>query len=119
MKDERRRVVITGLGLVTPLGTGVAKNWQAAIEGRSGIGPITRFDAADFPTRIAGEVKDFVPEHFIEKKEIKKMDLFIQYAVAAAHMAMDEAQLPITPDNAEQVGVIIGVGIGGLSTIEE
>jgi 3-oxoacyl-[acyl-carrier-protein] synthase II len=119
MKDERRRVVITGLGLVTPLGTGVAKNWQAVIEGRSGIGPITRFDASDFPTRIAGEVKDFVPEHFIEKKEIKKMDPFIQYAVAAAHMAMDEAQLPITPDNAEQVGVIIGVGIGGLSTIEE
>jgi 3-oxoacyl-[acyl-carrier-protein] synthase II len=119
MKDERRRVVITGMGLVTPLGTGVEKNWQAVIEGRSGIGLITRFDVSDFPTRIAGEVKDFSPEQFIEKKEIKKMDPFIQYAVAAAQMAMDEAQLPITPDNAEQVGVIIGVGIGGLSTIEE
>jgi 3-oxoacyl-[acyl-carrier-protein] synthase II len=114
-----RRVVITGVGLVTPLGTGVDKNWQALMEGRSGIGPITRFDVSDFPTRIAGEVKDFHPEEFIEKKEIKKMDLFIQYAVAAAKMAMDESQLPITADNEDMVGVIVGVGIAGLSSIEE
>jgi len=114
-----RRVVITGVGLVTPLGTGVDKNWQALMDGRSGIGPVTRFDVSDFPTRIAGEVKDFHPEEFIEKKEIKKMDLFIQYAVAAAKMAMDEACLPITADNEDMVGVIVGVGIAGLSSIEE
>ncbi len=114
-----RRVVITGVGLVTPLGTGVDKNWQALMDGRSGIGPVTRFDVSDFPTRIAGEVKDFHPEEFIEKKEIKKMDLFIQYAVAAAKMAMDESQLPITAENEDMVGVIVGVGIAGLSSIEE
>jgi len=114
-----RRVAITGVGLVTPLGTGVDKNWQALLEGRSGTGLITRFDVSDFPTRIAGEVKDFHPEEFIEKKEIKKMDLFIQYAVAAAKMAMDEARLPITADNEDMVGVIVGVGIAGLSSIEE
>ncbi|MGE0824133.1 MAG: beta-ketoacyl-ACP synthase II [Candidatus Binatia bacterium] len=119
MEHERRRVVITGLGLVTPLGTGVEKNWQALIEGRSGIGPVTRFDVSDFPTRIAGEVKDFTPEHFIEKKDVKKMDPFIQYAVAAAQMAMDEAKMPITADNEDMVGVIVGVGIGGLTSIEE
>lgn len=117
--EHARRVVITGVGLVTPLGIGVEQNWQALVEGRSGIGPVTRFDAADFPTRIAGEVKDFRPEDFIEKKEIKKMDLFIQYAVAAAHMAMEESRLPITPENEDAVGVIVGVGIAGLSSIEE
>ena len=119
MEHGRRRVVITGLGLVTPLGTGVEKNWQALVAGRSGIGPVSRFDVSDFPTRIAGEVKDFRPEHFIEKKEIKKMDLFIQYSVAAAQMAMEETRLPITADNEDMVGVIIGVGIAGLSTTEE
>src|SRR5215475_9724825 len=81
-----RRVVVTGLGLVTPLGTGVEKNWTALTAGRSGIGPVTRFDTADFPTRIAGEVRDFAPETYIEKREIKKMDPFIQYAVGAAQM---------------------------------
>src|SRR5215470_11779693 len=117
--ENTRRVVITGVGLVTPLGTGVDKNWQAVMEGRSGTGPVTRFEASDFPTRIAGEVKDFRAEDFIEKKEIKKMDLFIQYAMAAAKMAMDEARLPITADNEDMVGVIVGVGIAGLSSIEE
>src|SRR5438093_7692756 len=119
MEHGRRRVVITGLGMVTPLGTGVEKNWQALVAGRSGIGPVSRFDVSDFPTRIAGEVKDFHPEEFIEKKEIKKMDLFIQYSVAAAKMAMDEARLPITAENEDMVGVIVGVGIAGLSSIEE
>jgi 3-oxoacyl-[acyl-carrier-protein] synthase II len=114
-----RRVAITGVGLVTPLGTGVDKNWQALMEGRSGIGLVTRFDVSDFPTRIGGEVRDFHPEEFIEKKEIKRMDLFIQYAVAAAKMAMDEARLPITAENEDMVGVIVGVGIDGLSSIEE
>lgn len=119
MDNERRRVVITGVGLVTPLGTGVEKNWQALIAGRSGIGLVSRFDAFDFPTRIAGEVKDFSSEEFIEKKELKKMDLFIQYAVAAAQMAMNEARLPITADNEDMVGVLVGTGIAGLSSIEE
>jgi len=119
MDRERRRVVITGVGVVSPLGTGVEKNWQALMEGRSGVGLVTRFDVADFPTRIAGEVKDFTPEDFMEKKDVKKMDPFIQYAVAAAKMAMDESRLPITPENEDMVGTIVGVGIGGLTSIEE
>lgn len=119
MEQVRRRVVVTGLGLVTPLGTGVEKNWRALLEGRSGIAPVSRFDVSDFPTRIAGEVKDFVPEDFIDKKDVKKMDPFIQYAVAAAKMAMDEAKLPISAENEDMVGTIVGVGIGGLTSIEE
>lgn len=119
MEQERRRVVVTGLGLVTPLGTGVEKNWHALVAGHSGIGPVSRFDVSDFPTRIAGEVRDFVPENFIDKKDVKKMDPFIQYAVGAAKMAMDEAKLPISADNEDMVGVIVGVGIGGLTSIEE
>ena len=105
--------------MVTPLGTGVEKNWEALSRGRSGIGLISRFDAGDFPTRIAGEVRDFRPEDFIEKRDIKKMDLFIQYAVAAAEMAMSSSGLKIDDGNAERIGVIIGVGFGGLQTIEE
>ena len=119
MDRERRRVVITGVGVVSPLGTGVEKNWQALMEGRSGVGLVTRFDVSDFPTRIAGEVKDFIPEDFMEKKDVKKMDPFIQYAVAAAKMAMDESRLPITPENEDMIGTIVGVGIGGLTSIEE
>ena len=119
MEQERRRVVVTGLGLVTPLGTGVEKNWHALVAGRSGIGLVSRFDVSDFPTRIAGEVRDFVPENFIDKKDVKKMDPFIQYAVGAAKMAMDEAKLPISAENEDMVGVIVGVGIGGLTSIEE
>ena len=119
MDHERRRVVITGVGVVSPLGTGVEKNWQALMEGRSGVGLVTRFDVSDFPTRIAGEVKDFTPEDFMEKKDVKKMDPFIQYAVAAAKMAMDESRLPITPENEDMIGTIVGVGIGGLTSIEE
>src|SRR5262245_15991974 len=119
MDRERRRVVITGVGVVSPLGTGVEKNWQALMEGRSGVGLVTRFDASDFPTRIAGEVKDFTAEVFMEKKDVKKMDPFIQYAVAAAKMAMDESRLPITTENEDMIGTIVGVGIGGLTSIEE
>ncbi|HTW87517.1 MAG TPA: beta-ketoacyl-ACP synthase II [Candidatus Binataceae bacterium] len=114
-----RRVVVTGLGLVTPLGTGLEKNWDSLIAGRSGIGPIDRFDVADFPSRIAGEVRDFDPLEWIEKRDIKKMDLFIQYAMAAAEQAMNQSQFKISEDNADRVGVMIGVGIGGLCTIEE
>lgn len=114
-----RRVVITGVGAVSPLGTGNQKNWDALINGQSGIGPITRFDASSLPVRIAAEVKDFDAEQFIDKKEIKKMDLFIQYAMAAAHFAMEDSGLAITDENAERVGVLVGAGLGGLPTIEK
>jgi 3-oxoacyl-[acyl-carrier-protein] synthase II len=114
-----RRVVITGIGVVSPLGCGNAKNWDALVNGRSGIGPITRFDASAMPVRIAGEVKDFNPEDFIDKKEIKKMDLFIQYALAAAQFAMEDSGLAVTEENAERVGVLVGAGLGGLPTIEK
>ncbi|HUC98248.1 MAG TPA: beta-ketoacyl-ACP synthase II [Candidatus Polarisedimenticolaceae bacterium] len=116
---EQRRVVVTGMGLVTPLGTGVEKNWDALINGRSGIRRISRFSNLDaYPSQIAGEVPDFSPADFIEPKEIKKMDLFIQYAVAAAAMAMTDSGLKIDAELAEQVGVIIGVGLCGIDTIE-
>jgi len=114
-----RRVVVTGVGVMSALGTGLEKNWDALINGQSGIGPITRFDASELPTQIAGEVKDFVAEDFVDKKEIKKMDLFIQYAMAAATMAMDDSGLEITEENAERVGVLVGAGLGGLPTIEK
>jgi 3-oxoacyl-[acyl-carrier-protein] synthase II len=118
-QNGARRVVVTGVGLVTPLGTGVEKNWTALMAGRSGIGPITRFACADFPTRIAGEVKDFVAEDWIERREIKKMDPFIQFAVAAAQMAMDQSGLKIPPADADRVGTIVGVGMGGIQSIEQ
>ncbi len=113
-----RRVVVTGVGVVSPLGTGNLKNWDAVVAGRSGIGPITRFDTSDMPVKIAGEVKDFVAEDFIDKKEIKKMDLFIQYSLAAAQFAMEDSGLIVTEENATRVGVIVGAGLGGLTTIE-
>ena len=109
---------MTGLGVVSPLGTGVEKNWQALMEGRSGIRGITRFAADNFASRIAGEVPDFKSEDFIEPKELKKMDLFIQYALGAAAMAMADSGLKIEGEFAESVGVIIGVGLCGLDTIE-
>lgn len=112
------RVVITGIGMISPLGIGTEANWSALLAGRSGVGPITRFDASDYPTRIAGEVKGFNPEDFIPKKDVKKMDLFIHYAMAASQLAMDDSALSIGPANAERVGVYIGSGIGGLPSIE-
>ena len=118
-RNVDRRVVVTGMGLVTPLGTGVEKNWEGLMAGRSGIGMITRFEAGDYPTRIAGEVRDFNPLDFIEKKDVRKMDLFIQYAVACAEQAMQQSGLKIDESNADRVGVLIGNGIGGLCTIEE
>ena len=113
-----RRVVITGIGAVSPLGCGNAKNWDALTSGKSGVGLITRFDASDMPVKIAGEVPDFNAEEYIDKKEIKKMDLFIQYALAAAHYAMEDSGLVINDENAERVGVLVGAGLGGLPTIE-
>ncbi|MEX0830450.1 MAG: beta-ketoacyl-ACP synthase II [Nitrospirales bacterium] len=113
-----RRVVVTGLGLVTPLDIGVSKTWEKLCQGHSGIGPISRFDASAYSVRIAGEVKNFDPARFIEKKEIKKMDTFIHFAVAASQEAVDDAQLVVDSQNAERVGVYIGAGIGGLPAIE-
>ena len=114
----KRRVVVTGMGMVSPLGMGVEKTWNALIQGKSGVGRITRFDSAGFDTQIAAEVKDFAPENFMDKKEARRMDIFIQYAVAAAVMAMEDSQFKITPQNAERVGVVVGAGLGGLTTIE-
>src|SRR5262245_3031499 len=113
-----RRVVITGLGLVSPLGIGVDANWDALVHGRSGIGPITRFDASAFACRIAGEVRGFNAEDWVPKKDVKKMDLFIHYAMAASEMAMKDAAYTVAPAEADRVGVYIGSGIGGLPSIE-
>ena len=109
---------MTGLGLITPLGTGVEKTWKAICAGESGIGRITKFDPAAYDAQIAGEVKDFDPAEFIEKKEIKKMDTFIHYAVGAAQLAVDDAGFNVAPEEATKVGVYIGSGIGGLGSIE-
>jgi len=113
-----RRVVVTGLGMVSPLGIGVENTWQALIQGKSGVARITKFDPTGFDTQIAAEVKGFVPENFIDKREIKRMDIFIQYAMAASIMATEDSQLKITPQNADRVGVVVGAGLGGLTTIE-
>ncbi|HUL20965.1 MAG TPA: beta-ketoacyl-ACP synthase II [Thermodesulfobacteriota bacterium] len=113
-----RRVVITGVGLVIPTGIGVETAWKNICEGKSGIGPLTRFDTNGFETKIAAEVKNFNPELYIDKKEIKKMDLFIHYAIGATQEALKDAQLSITPENSEQIGVIVGTGLGGLPSIE-
>ena len=113
-----RRVVITGIGMVSPLGIGNTENWNGLLEGRSGIGTITRFDTTEYTTRIAGEVKNFDPANWIPKKEIKKMDRFIHYAIAASEFAVQDSGLKIDPSNATRVGVYIGSGIGGFGVIE-
>jgi 3-oxoacyl-[acyl-carrier-protein] synthase II len=123
-----RRVVVTGIGLVSPVGIGTEENWQALIAGQSGIGTITKFDAiefatqcagkVEFATQIAGEVKSFDPLRFIEKKDVKKMDVFIQYAIAASQFAVDDAGLTVTREMSPRVGVFIASGIGGFTTIE-
>src|SRR5712691_4151168 len=115
---NRRRVVVTGIGLVSSLGIGTEANWTAIKAGTSGVGPITKFDASEFATRIAGEVKGFDPLQFIGKKDVKKMDAFIQYAIAASQFAVDDASLTVTPEMGPSVGVSIGSGIGGFHTIE-
>ena len=113
-----RRVVITGIGLVSSLGIGTEANWQGLTAGRSGVARITKFDPTAFASQIAGEVKGFDPLQFVEKKEVKKLDSFIQYAIAASQFAVDDAGLKVTPETAERVGVFIASGIGGFATIE-
>jgi 3-oxoacyl-[acyl-carrier-protein] synthase II len=115
---QKKRVVVTGVGMLTPLGIGVEKSWESLLAGRSGIRRITQFDPSQLATQIAGEVEGFSPEEYIELKEIKKMDRFIQLAIAAATMAYRDSGLRITEKNAEQTGVIVGSGIGGLRSIE-
>ncbi|MGO9227894.1 MAG: beta-ketoacyl-ACP synthase II [Bryobacteraceae bacterium] len=113
-----RRVVVTGVGLVTPLAVGTEDSWAAIRAGKSGIGPITQFDAAAFSCRIAGEVKGFDPARYVEKKEVKKMGRFIQFAIAASDYALSGSGLKVTPETEEMVGVYIGSGIGGFEVIE-
>lgn len=115
----KKRVVITGLSAITPLGNNKDLFWQALLEGRSGIGPITRFDASPYPTRIAGEVKDFDPSLYMDRKEAKRMDRFTQYAVACSKMAIEDAQIDLQNLSLDQTGVVLGSGIGGLETLEE
>ena len=115
----KRRVVVTGVGLVTPLGVGVQETWESLCAGKSGIGDITRFDVSNFQTRIAAEVKDFNAEDFLPKKEAKRTERFIAYAIAAARMAIEDATLVINGSNADRVGVITGCGLGGLSILED
>jgi len=118
LKRDPRRVAVTGVGLVSPLGVGTAENWNALLAGKSGIGPITRFDTAEYPSRIAGEVKGFNPLDYVDKKEVKKSDTFIHFALAAARFALQDSGLRIDEENADRVGVVIGSGIGGLPLIE-
>ena len=116
---KRRRVVVTGLGLVCPVGIGVEESWKALVEGRSGIAPITLFDASTYPTRIAGEVKGFEPEKFMEKKDARRNDRFIQFALAAADMAIRDSGIDMAREEPERVGAIVGSGMGGLREIED
>ena len=115
---NKRRVVITGMGIVSPVGNDVATAWKNVVAGASGIGPITHFDASAFPTRIAGEVKGFDPAQFIPPKDIKKMDIFIHYGVAAGTEALKDSGIEITEANATRIGVAVGAGIGGIASIE-
>ncbi|MCQ6280968.1 beta-ketoacyl-ACP synthase II [Bacillus sp. EB600] len=116
---EKRRVVVTGVGAVTPLGNDVETTWKNIIEGKSGIGPLTRVNADEYPAKVSAEVKDFDPEAFMDRKDARKMDRFTQFAVAAAKMAAKDANLTITEENAARVGVWIGSGIGGMETFEQ
>jgi 3-oxoacyl-[acyl-carrier-protein] synthase II len=114
----KRRVVVTGLGALTPLGNSVRESWEGAIAGKSGIGPITKFDSTPFKTRIAGEIKNFDPLQYVDKQEVRRYDDFILYAIAASEMAMTDAKLTISPEISSRAGVIIGSGIGGVATME-
>lgn len=115
----KKRVVVTGMGIISPLGIGLEDNWAAITEGRSGVGVISKFDADDFPVKIAGEVKGFAPEDHIGHKEVKKMDTFIHYALVSSQFALQDSGYEITESNAERTGVLVGVGLGGLPAIEK
>src|SRR5881227_1756455 len=119
MQRVERRVVVTGIGLVTPLGIGNEASWQGVLAGKSGIGPITRFDAKDLPSLIAGEVKGFDPAQFMDKKEARRNDLFIQFGLAATQIAIKDSGLPTDKPLGDRVGVIVGSGMGGLATLED
>lgn len=118
-RNGRPRVVVTGLGLVSPCGTGLEKSWMALVRGESGVCTITQFDAAEFDTRFACEVSDFEPTRWMEPKEVRRNDRFIQFAIAAADMAVEDASFEVDAARAERVGVIVGAGLGGLRTIEK
>jgi len=116
---EKKRVVVTGMGVISPVGTGLNKFWDSLIKGKSGIDKITRFDTSDLPSRIAGEVRDFNPEAYIEKKELKRLDRFTQFAISATKMALEDADLDLSTVDKTRIGVILGSGIGGNATWEE
>jgi 3-oxoacyl-[acyl-carrier-protein] synthase II len=118
-RHNERRVVITGVGLVTPLGVGTRTTWAALLAGKSGIGPLTKFDPARYPTRIAGEVRGFDPLEFVDRKDSRKMDPFIRYAIAAAELAVRDSEIPAGRLESDRCGTYIGSGIGGLGAIEE
>ena len=119
MHNARPRVVITGIGLVTPIGTDTKSTWSALLAGRSGIGPITQFDTTDHPVSIAGEVRDFDASRWLDRKSQRKMDRFIHFSIGASLMALEDAGLSVPVPNPEKTAVLIGVGLGGLQTIEE
>ncbi len=116
---DKRRVVITGIGIISPIGTGLNKFWDSLVKGKSGIDTITAFDTNELPTRIAGEVKDFNPENYIEKKELKRLDRFTQFAISATKMALEDSELDLSTIDRTRAGVILGSGIGGSATWEE
>ncbi|MEI6153192.1 MAG: beta-ketoacyl synthase N-terminal-like domain-containing protein, partial [Deltaproteobacteria bacterium] len=115
----KKRVVVTGVGLVTPLGVGIDNVWKRILNGESGIAPTTRFDTTRHDTKFAGEVRDFKAEDYVSPKEIKRIDLFIQYALAATKIAMEDSGLDMSKENAERAGVVVGTGLGGLPTLEK
>jgi 3-oxoacyl-[acyl-carrier-protein] synthase II len=118
MKTDRR-VVVTGMGMVTPLGIGINDNWQALCQGQSGIGPVTRFDTGDCRTKIAGEVRDFEPTNYMDRKTARRATRFIQYASASSRMALEDAGLNITPENSDLIGVSIATALGGVESFEK
>jgi 3-oxoacyl-[acyl-carrier-protein] synthase II len=117
LPENKQRVVITGLGVLSPIGIGKEDYWKALLQGKSGIGPVTRFDTSSFDSKIAGELKDFAPEQFLDRKEIRRMDRFAQFGVAAAKLAVGDAALEIDKENPEDIGVVMGSGIGGIETL--
>ena len=114
----KRRVVVTGLGVVTPLGTGVLKTWEAILKGESGVGKIESFDVSDYPCQIGAEVKDFAPLEYVDKKDVKRMDRFTQFALAAATMAVEDSGMPLGAEHLHRIGCVIGAGFGGMATLE-